>query len=233
MKYRGCVTWAARLAIISCAFLWIGRYVLAADVVEPFNGKDLAGWKFRAGANQSKWVVGTAKLKEGKPAEIEVVPGGHEMINAARSVDIYTEAKFGDCLIELEVMVPEGSNSGIYLMGNYEIQVLDSFGKQDVDAGDMGAVYANAAPKLNASKAPGVWQKFVIDFRAPKFDPTGKKIVNAKQVKCVLNDQVIHENVEIKGCTGGAMSAEAATGPLMFQGNHGPVAFRNIKIKPL
>ena len=78
-----------------------------------------------------------------------------------------------------------------------------------------------------------MWQKFTIDFRAPKFDPSGRKIANAKLIKCVLNDQVIHENVEIKGCTGGAMSAEAATGPLLFQGNHGPVAFRNIKIKPL
>ena len=147
MKYRNCVTWTARLAVLAGAVLWSGWYAAAADVVEPFNGKDLSGWKFRGNADQSKWVVGTAKLKEGKPAELEVTPGGQEMINAARSLDIFTEAKFGDCLIELEVMVPEGSNSGIYLMGNYEIQVLDSFGKKEVDAGDM----APSTPTLRRS----------------------------------------------------------------------------------
>ena len=97
----------------------------------------------------------------------------------------------------------------------------------------MGGIYARTAPKINAAEAPGRWQKFVIDFRAPKFDNDGKKIANAKLVKCTLNGQVIHENVEIAGPTTGAMSRkETAAGPLMLQGNHGPIAYRNIKIKP-
>ena len=76
------------------------------------------------------------------------------MINTAHSVDIYTEAKFGNCLIELEVMVPKGANSGIYLMGNYEVQVLDSFGKKQVDAGDMGAVYGQDGAEGQCLEGP-------------------------------------------------------------------------------
>ena len=74
-------------------------------------------------------------------------------------------------------MVPKGSNSGIYLMGEYEVQVLDSFGKPDdkPGQGDLGAIYSAAAPKMNAAKKPGEWQKFVIEFQAPKFDGTRRR----------------------------------------------------------
>jgi hypothetical protein len=234
MKPRHRFPLIARPAL-AFALLWCLAWPAAAadQCVEPFNGKDLAGWKFLGAAERSKWVVGTAALEEGNPAAIHVTPGGQELINARRSVDIYTEDKFGDCLIEVEVMVPKGSNSGIYLMGNYEVQVLDSFGRQNVNRGDMGAIYGQAAPTVNASKAPGQWQAFAIDFRAPRFDAAGKKIANARMVKCTLNGQVIHDNVEIDGPTGGPMGPETASGPLRFQGDHGPVAFRNIKIKPL
>jgi hypothetical protein len=128
-------------------------------------------------------------------------------------------------------MVPQGSNSGIYVMGEYEVQILDSFGKEQVGAGDIGGLYGAAAPRLNAAKAPGEWQKFVIEFQAPKFDGD-KKIANAKFKKVTLNGQVIHEDVEMQGPTpSGVTGKEAATGPLMFQGDHGPVAFRNIEIR--
>ena len=71
-------------------------------------------------------------------------------------------------------MVPKGSNSGIYVMGEYEVQILDSYGKpaDKLTQGDLGALYSAAAPKVNASKKPGEWQKFVIEFQAPKFDGT-------------------------------------------------------------
>jgi hypothetical protein len=130
-------------------------------------------------------------------------------------------------------MVPKGSNSGVYIMGEYEIQILDSFGKTEVGPGDVGGLYGAQAPKVNAAKAPGEWQKFVVDFRAPKFDASGKKTANARFVRVTLNGKVIHENVEMKQQTpGGVTGKEHAEGPLMFQGNHGPVAFRNIKIRP-
>ena len=98
----------------------------------------------------------------------------------------------------------------------------------------MGAIYGATVPKVNASKAPGEWQKYVIDFRAPKFDAAGAKTGNAKFLKVELNGTVIHENVEMTGPTpGGLTGKEAATGPIMFQGDHGAVAYRNIKITPL
>jgi len=228
---------AHRLAVVATALiLGIAAIVAVAEdaaPAKPFNGKDLTGWKCRGDAAKSQWVAGAAKLDPDNPTKLAVEEGGNELINKSRGVDLYSEQKFGDCLLTIEVMVPKGSNSGIYLMGNYEIQVLDSFGKDNnAGPGDMGGIYGAAAPKNPKYKAPGEWQKFEIHFVAPKFED-GKKVANARFVKMVLNGVTIHENVEVKGVTGGAMSAEAATGPLMFQGDHGPVAFRNIEIRPL
>ncbi|MCX5673149.1 MAG: DUF1080 domain-containing protein [Planctomycetota bacterium] len=228
---------AHRLAVVATALiLGIAAIVAVAEdaaPAKPFNGKDLTGWKCRGDAAKSQWVVGAAKLDPDDPTKLAVEEGGSELINKSRGVDLYSEQKFGDCLLTIEVMVPKGSNSGIYLMGNYEIQVLDSFGKDNnAGPGDMGGIYGAAAPKNPKYKAPGEWQKFEVHFVAPKFED-GKKVANAKFVKMVLNGVTIHENVEVKGVTGGAMSAEAATGPLMFQGDHGPVAFHNIEIRPL
>ena len=128
-------------------------------------------------------------------------------------------------------MVPQGSNSGVYVMGEYEIQVLDSWGRTKMGSGDMGAVYGAAPPPLNASKKPGEWQKYVIDFNVPRFDSTGKKIANAQLVKVQLNGKVLHENLVLPGPTpGGVSGKEGPKGPIMFQGNHGAVAYRNIRI---
>ena len=200
---------------------------------EPFNGKDLSGWKLRNdNKEKSKWAVGKAELSKENPAQLTISSEGKELVNTSGSgVDIWSEQKYGDAVIELEVMVPKGSNSGVYVMGEYEVQVLDSFGKEKVGPGDLGGLYGASAPLVNAAKAPGEWQKFIIDFRAPKFDEAGKKTANAKFVKVTLNGQVIHENVEMKSQTPtGVTGKEAATGPIMFQGDHGPVAYRNIRI---
>ncbi|MEQ1906338.1 MAG: DUF1080 domain-containing protein [Pirellulaceae bacterium] len=201
--------------------------------VSLFNGKDLTGWKTKSGKAEETLKVGLAKLNPKKAEEL-VVEGGNELINfKGGSKDFYSETKFGDALIELEFMVPKGSNSGVYVMGEYELQIFDSFGKAEVGPADVGGLYGAQAPALNASKAPGEWQKFVIDFRAPKFDKDGKKTANAKFVKVTLNGKVIHENVEMKGPTPGGLSGkEASEGPLMFQGDHGPVAYRNIQFTP-
>jgi hypothetical protein len=202
--------------------------------VEPFNGKNLEGWKLRNDNKaKSKWTVGTAKVNPNEPGKLAVTSGGDELVNATNGgVDIYSDDKWGDARIEVEFMVPKGSNSGIYVMGEYEVQVLDSFGRERVGPGDVGGLYGAAAPKANASRKPGEWQKFVIEFQAPRFEGD-KKVANAKFLKVILNDQVIHENVEMKGPTPtGVSGKEAAKGPLMFQGDHGPVAYRNIKITP-
>ncbi|HEY3322102.1 MAG TPA: DUF1080 domain-containing protein [Planctomycetota bacterium] len=221
---------------LSVAVFLLAFGALAADAVTPFNGKDLTGWRLRGPEAKSGWKVGKASLDTANAEHLVCTDGGNEMVNVVeghgKGVDIYTEEKWGDVHLELELMVAKGSNSGVYLMGEYEIQVLDSFGKQNPGPGDMGAIYNQSAPKVNACKAPGEWQKLVVDFVAPKFDADGKKTADAKFVKIVLNDQVIQENFDSPKPTGGELGKESPTGPLLFQGNHGPVAFRNIKITP-
>ena len=153
--------------------------------------------------------------------------------------------EFGDVSAHIEFMVPKGSNSGIYFMGRYEIQVLDSWGKTELEHFDAGAIYERwdedrepkgyegVIPKINASKKPGEWQEFDVIFQAPRFDEEGNKISNAKFIKVVFNGIVIHENVEVTGPTRAATFEhvpESVNGPLMLQGDHGPVAYRNIRI---
>lgn len=214
--------------------------VIAEGPAQPFDGKTLTGWKYKNHGPSHKplWAVGSASLHDQDP-RIFKVEAGHELINHVtghgQGVDIYSEGLFGDAVIELEVMVPKGSNSGIYVMGEYEIQVLDSFGKdKNPGPGDMGAIYGAAPPRNPSYRKPGEWSTFEIHWQAPKFNEKGEKTVNGKFVKVVLNGKIIHENVEMKGPTpGGIDGKEKPSGPIMFQGDHGPVSYRNIRISPL
>ncbi len=212
----------------------------ALAVDEPFNGKNLSGWKFKSPAEKSKWTVGVAEMSKDNAKLLDVKKGTGQLVNNlpkvehGLSVDIYSEYKHGNATIDLEVMVPQESNSGIYVHGEYEVQVLDSFGRdKNPGPGDMGAVYGAQPPTKPLYKKPGEWSKFHIEFRAPRFDADGKKIENARFEKIVLNGRVIHENLELKGPTpAGVTGKEHARGPIMFQGDHGPVAYRNISITP-
>lgn len=207
---------------------------LPLTAAEPFNGKDTTGWKFKGDAAKSKWAAGFATM-DGSNLKIATTgEGAAQLINpSGGGVDIYSDGKWGDQKITLELMVPKGSNSGVYVQGEYEVQVLDSYGKKEVGMGDLGALYSAAAPKVNVAKKPGEWQTLEIEFIAPKFDGE-KKTANAVFKKVTLNGTVIHENVEMKAQTpGGITGKEHAEGPLMFQGDHGAVAFRNIKVEPL
>lgn len=211
----------------------------AESVVSPFSGKDLSGWKPKAeGKTQSKWRVGSAKPDAANPKKFTVSDGA-DLVNDTdghgKSLDLYSETLHGDAVITLEVMVPKESNSGIYVMGEYEVQVLDSFGRDsNPGPGDMGAIYGAQPPKNPRYRAPGEWNTYEIRWQAPKFDASGKKTANARFLKVVLNGSVIHENLEMPGPTpGGVDGKEKTKGPLMFQGNHGPVAYRNIRIAPL
>jgi hypothetical protein len=144
-------------------------------------------------------------------------------------------------------MVAPGSNSGVYLQGNYEVQILDSWTTTTTKPGDNGGIYQRwdeskpegqkgyqgYAPRQNASKAPGVWQKLEVSFQAPQFDAAGKKTENARFLSVKLNGVTIHENLEVFGPTRGSLTGEdVAEGPLRIQGDHGAVAFRNIEITP-
>lgn len=158
--------------------------------------------------------------------------------------NLFTQMEHGDIDLELEFMMARHSNSGIYLQGRYEIQLLDSWGKTQPYFGDLGGVYQRwdesqpegekgfegKAPRENAALAPGLWQKMVISFQAPRFNSKGVKIQNARILRLELNGRVLHENLDMTGPTrGSSFPEEASKGPLMIQGDHGPVAFRNIR----
>jgi len=160
--------------------------------------------------------------------------------------NLVTVMEHGDLELELDFMMAKGSNSGIYLQGRYEIQLYDSWGVKSPTTYDCGAIYERwddskpegqkgyqgSAPRVNVSRAPGLWQHYYISFQAPRFNAQGQKIQNARILEVVHNGVVIHENVELTGPTRSSMSSqEVAIGPLLLQGDHGPVAFRNIRYK--
>ena len=183
--------------------------------------------------------------------QISAAPGEGVLVNipaeGARE-NLFFDWEHGDIELELEFMMPKGSNAGIYLQGRYEIQMFDSWGVRRPTYADAGGIYERwdpnrpteqrgyqgHPPQMNVSRAPGLWQRFQIRFQAPRFDDDGRKVSNAKMVRVVHNGVVIHENVELTGPTrASAFQDEQATGPLMIQGDHGPIAYRNIVLTPL
>jgi len=212
----------------------------AAEGGKSLIGKDMAGWKLKEANNTKTWsIVADVKLDPADPKKLvgtsDAVGDNGALFRApvAHGSDIYTEQEFGDIELHVEFVVPKSSNSGVYLMGRYEVQVLDSYGKPDdkLGQGDVGAIYSAAKPASNAAKQPGEWQSFDIVFQAPRFQD-GKKTQNAKFLSVKLNGKEIQNNVEVKGPTGGQLyNDEKPTGPLLFQGDHGIVAFRNVRIK--
>lgn len=157
-----------------------------------------------------------------------------------------TGIEHGDIELDIEFMVPKGSNSGIYFQGRYEVQIFDSWGKGTVNESDCGAIYnaydedkkvithKGSPPISNASRAPGLWQTYNILFRAPRFDADGNKIANAKFEHVYHNGHLIQKDVEVPLPTRAHMlPGEEKSGPLMIQGDHGQVAFREIKYKKM
>ena len=152
--------------------------------------------------------------------------------------NLFTKFNHGDIYLELDIMVPEGSNSGIYFQSRYEVQILDSWNSKVPTSSDMGGIYERwkddkgfegNAPLKYATLAPGLWQHMEISFQAPRFDATGKKIMNAKFNFIKLNGITVHENIFVTGPTrSSAAEDEKSLAPIMFQGDHGVVAFKNI-----
>jgi hypothetical protein len=192
--------------------------------------------------------AGDVSLSLDNPRLLVGKPGAGVFFNGpkGRARDLLTKQAFSDVEVRLEFLIAKGSNSGVKFEGLYEIQILDSWGKKKLTGEDCGGVYPRAEllpryryldqgvpPRTNACKRPGEWQTLHAIFQAPRFDGTGKKVANARFVKVVLNGQVIHEDVELKWATGHKWKAkEIATGPLLLQGDHGPVAFRNVRVRP-
>lgn len=214
--------------------------------IELFNGRDLSGWRALSKDGKHEWrVAGKVTLNPDDEKLFAIEPGEGIFVNGdkGRTANIATELNHADCEAHIEFVVPKGSNSGVYFMGHYEIQVLDSWGKEEVQYSDCGGIYCQwinnqavggTPPRVNAAKPPGEWQTYDVIFQAPRFDEKGNKTRNAMFVKVVHNGVVVHENVEVGGATRASMPGpERTQGPLMLQGDHGPVAYRNVRIRPL
>lgn len=223
-------------------FIWLSGGAIYAQSASEISLSDLSAFQ----DPPANWkIVGQVMSEMNKKDKLQTKAGSGILVNdsgKSNARDIATKMEHGDMDLELEFMMAKGSNSGIYLQGRYEIQLLDSWGKQRVNFGDCGGVYERwneaapagregfegYAPRANVCRAPGLWQKLSISFQAPRFDGYGNKTSNARLLRVTLNDVVIHENLELTGPTRGAWGEEAARGPLRIQGDHGSVAFRNI-----
>jgi hypothetical protein len=199
-----------------------------SDATVLFDGKDLSQWVSQSAAGgPAPWVVadGVATVKPGS--------GG-----------IQTKQAFGSCQLHIEFATPsvvEGSsqgrgNSGVFLMNNYELQILDSYQNPTYFHGQAGAIYKQHAPLVNASRKPGEWQVYDVVFHAPKFDADGKLIQRAT-FTVFHNGVLIQDHVIVMGVTSHDKppyyEAHAAKMPLSLQDHHNPMRFRNIWIREL
>jgi hypothetical protein len=197
-----------------------------SDAIVLFDGKDLSQWTTEDG-QPAKW-----KVSDGV---IEVVP---------HSGLIHTRQPFGDCQLHVEFSEPvppvgegqERGNSGVFLMGLYEIQVLDSYQTKTYADGQASAVYAQFPPQVNASRPPGQWQAYDIIFHAPRFDKDGK-VLRPARVMVLHNGVLVQDNVELSGPTGHHVRPPYKPTPeklpLSLQDHGNPVRFRNIWIREL
>jgi hypothetical protein len=193
-----------------------------ADAIVLFNGKDLSQWRNANGGN-AKWKV----------------ENGYAEVNG--SGEIVTEQEFGDVQLHVEWAAPtevkgEGQgrgNSGVYLQGRYEIQVLDSYQNPTYPNGQAGAFYGNSAPLVNVSRKPGEWQVYDIIFHSPRKGPDGK--VKPGSFTVLHNGVLVQDHTLVAGDATTAAKFQGVTpkGPLVLQDHGNPVRFRNIWIRPL
>jgi len=198
-----------------------------SDAIVLFDGKNLSGWKSLRSGGDAQWTV----------------QDGYMQVKAGTG-DIATKQEFGDCQLHVEWATPaevkgdsQGrGNSGVFLMGHYEIQVLDSYQNPTYFHGQAGSVYKQHAPLVNASRKPGEWQYYDIVFSAPEFDEIGK-VTKRARVTVFHNGVLVQNNVEIYGETwhdrAPSYIAHPSKGPLKLQDHGNPMRFRNIWVRPL
>jgi hypothetical protein len=172
------------------------------EQIALFNGRDLTGWKPRNPTAKNGWLVRDGMLVNENPGN-----------------DLLTEKQFTDFKLHAEFRYPKGSNSGVYLRGRYEVQIEGNFG-QEPDSHKIGGVYGFLTPCLNAAKKPGEWQTLDVTLIG-------------REVTIVFNGERVIDRQTIPGITGGALdSDEGKPGPIMLQGDHGRIDFRNVTIVP-
>lgn len=196
---------------------------LPESAVILFDGKDLSNWTAQNGGEPG-WEV--------EDGVMAVVP---------RTGDIKTKATFTDHFLHIEFMTPDmpgasgqaKGNSGVFLQGRYEVQVLDSYGIEVPGKGDCGAIYNQFAPLVNACKPPLEWQSYDVVFRAPRFNDAGELIENVRMT-VLQNGLVILNNVQLPTPAGGNVNpAVSEPGPLRLQDHGNHVKYRNIWAVPL
>jgi hypothetical protein len=190
------------------------------EVMTLFNGSTMQQFSHRDGSKPG-W-----DLDEDE-GSMTVVPG---------TGNIISNEQFADCFLHLEFRCPdmpeaEGqakANSGVFLQGRYEVQVLDSYGWETPGLGDCGAIYNQHAPLVNACRPPEQWQAYDIIFRAPRLDEDGE-VIEYPRMTVFLNGVLIHNNAVMTGPTGGELDDEMGEpGPLMLQDHRDEVSYRNI-----
>jgi len=199
---------------------------IPSDAIILFDGSSLTGW---------------VSQKTGAPAEWEVKNGAMTVVDGKGSIQ--TKANFSDCQLHIEWKTPEQvvgtgqgrGNSGIFIQGLYEIQVLDSYQNRTYSNGQAGSVYKQRIPLVNAAKPPGEWQTYDIIWKAPRFDVNGILMSKAR-VTVIHNGVLVQNAVALDGPTVSiglpAYQAHGA-GPIVLQDHHNPVSFRNIWIRSL
>lgn len=182
------------------------------EAIHLFNGRDLVGWRLLSPNARDGW-----KAIDGALVNVGPLSQGTA---AGRFGNIRTEEEFGDFHLSCEVNVPPDSNSGIFLRGDYEVQILDSYGEPP-NSHHMGAIYSRITPAVAAEKEPGHWQRFDI-------------FLVDRHVTVILNGTTVIDNAPLLGVTGGALrSTGLEPGPIYLQGDHGPVAFRHLLLRPV
>ena len=239
---------------LSIAGRWIGVAAILFLVLARISRAGESAWTVISENLKSfqdpkdNWsICGKVKLDPANRRKLVTEPGQGIVVSYGLGANLRTKETYRDCEVELEFMIPQGSNSGVKLAGCYEIQIFDSWKKKKVTGSDCGGIYPRAEmkpryhtlddgvpPKKNACREPGQWQTLKIAFRSPRFDDTGKKIANARFDRVELNGILIHENQEVAYPTGHAWhDNEHENGPLLLQGDHGPVTFRKLRVRPL
>lgn len=189
-----------------------------------FDGKDLSAWVAEKGGGPPPWKVENGYVE-----------------TTAGSGGILTREQYRDFQLHVEFRIPDPvgpsrGNSGIYLQGRYEVQIMDSYGRPP-ELGGCGALYREVPPLRNMSKRPGRWQTFDIAFRAPRYAEAGGELKQKGLLTVFHNQVMVHNNLEIPGMTGQAKrnpkNDPRQPGPILLQNHGSPVRFRNLWIIPV